>query len=89
METSTDIQLEEKFSKELYTKAGKKFAIKQRHMQAMEMKYQGYTYPEITEKLGIPWGSLNAWFKVGGILYEPFFKEAEDQNDLRKKKALL
>jgi len=62
----------------------KKFKI------AIDMKWKGFKYPEIAEKLGVSLDTVKSWFRSNGLLKIHYRDYVEDQlliRDQERKKA--
>jgi len=51
---------------------------------AIELKYLGNSMKAISEKLEMPFDTVNGWFRTGGKLDEAYLKYTEEVNEKRK-----
>ena len=57
---------------------------------ALDMKWKGFKYPEIAEKLGVSLDTVKSWFRSNGLLKIHYQDYVEDQlliRDQERKKA--
>ena len=57
---------------------------------ALGMKWKGFKYPEISEKLGVSLDTVKSWFRSNGLLKIHYQDYVEDQlliRDQERKKA--
>ena len=60
-------------------------ALNLKEKMAIELKYLGNSYSEISEKIDIDSGTLANWFSVGGRLYDDYLSFAKKMNTSRDK----
>ena len=51
---------------------------------ALDMKWKGFKYPEIAEKLGVSLDTVKSWFRSNGLLKIHYQDYVEDQFILRR-----
>jgi hypothetical protein len=56
-------------------------------LQAIEMRYEGYSIKEIAELLKLNYGYLRKCFAVKGKLYEHYVNYAKEEKEIRRKQA--
>ena len=64
--------------------------FKEKFKGAMDMKWKGFKYPEISEKLGVSLDTVKSWFRSNGLLKIHYQDYVEDQlliRDQGRKKA--
>ena len=64
--------------------------FKEKFKVAMDMKWKGFKYPEIAEKLGVSLDTVKSWFRSNGLLKIHYRDYVEDQlliRDQERKKA--
>lgn len=54
---------------------------------AIELKYLGNTHKEISEKIDVPFDTINGWFESNGKLYNDYSEYAKMMNDKRQKEV--
>jgi len=53
--------------------------FKEKFKIAIDMKWKGFKYPEIAEKLGVSLDTVKSWFRKNGLLSVHYKDYAEDQ----------
>ena len=53
--------------------------FKEKFKVAMDMKWKGFKYPEISEKLGVSLDTVKSWFRSNGLLKIHYRDYVEDQ----------
>jgi len=64
--------------------------FKKKFKVAIDMKWKGFKYPEIAEKLGVSLDTVKSWFRSNGLLKIHYRDYVEDQlliRDQERKKA--
>jgi len=64
--------------------------FKEKFKVAMDMKWKGFKYSEISEKLGVSLDTVKSWFRSNGLLKIHYQDYVEDQlliRDQERKKA--
>lgn len=57
-----------------------------KEIMAIEFKYLGHAYPEISERIDIPVPTLKHWFESEGRLAQAYKEYAETMNEKRRQK---
>ncbi len=58
--------------------------FKEKFNIAIDMKWKGFKYPEIAEKLGVSLDTVKSWFRSNGILRMHYKDYIEDQLIVRE-----
>ncbi|MFH0806397.1 MAG: sigma factor-like helix-turn-helix DNA-binding protein [Candidatus Brennerbacteria bacterium] len=58
--------------------------FKEKFHIAIDMKWKGFKYPEIAEKLGVSLDTVKSWFRSNGILRMHYKDYIEDQLIVRE-----
>ena len=53
--------------------------FKKKFKVAIDMKWKGFKYPEIAEKLGVSLDTVKSWFRSNGLLKIHYRDYVEDQ----------
>ncbi|MBU2265382.1 helix-turn-helix domain-containing protein [Patescibacteria group bacterium] len=58
--------------------------FKEKFNIAIDMKWRGFKYPEIAEKLGVSLDTVKSWFRKNGLLDQHYKDYVHDQFIMRK-----
>ncbi|MFH1298235.1 MAG: sigma factor-like helix-turn-helix DNA-binding protein [Patescibacteria group bacterium] len=58
--------------------------FKEKFNIAIDMKWKGFKYPEIAEKLGVSLDTVKSWFRKNGLLGQHYKDYVHDQFIMRK-----
>lgn len=64
--------------------------FKEKFKTAMDMKWKGFRYPEIAERLGVSLDTVKSWFRSNGLLrvhYEDYVQDQFIIREQERKKA--
>ena len=64
--------------------------FKEKFKVAIDMKWKGFRYPEIAERLGVSLDTVKSWFRSNGLLKVHYEDYAQDQllmRDQERKRA--
>lgn len=56
-------------------------------LMAVEMKFEGFNYIEISQKTGINYKTVRTWFAKNGKLYDYYRAYAQEESKLRRAEA--
>ncbi len=60
--------------------------FKEKFNIAIDMKWKGFKYPEIAEKLGVSLDTVKSWFRKNGLLHQHYEDYVHDQIIIYKQK---
>lgn len=55
--------------------------------EAIQLKYEGETYPSISKKLKVPLNTIKDWFREDGLLREEYKAYRDEENQKRRELA--
>jgi len=64
--------------------------LNEKKQLAMELKYQGLSYPVISKKINVSVNTIKSWFREGGELFEKYYDFADKKTtELEKDSRIL